>query len=1080
MDPRNPPAVSSARQTRQKTPVNTNPNNPQPASLAGPSRSQINLTSAAPSPTLMSQSGSPVNMSARAIAKSPSPAQRTSRESITQVSERPRAPSVELPNELATIREMTHIFLGRPELLAPGEKMEQQLQWQKDEANTVQEDRKNANPVTGGLFKGCFRQRPPRLRYAIRDEDDGVDRCPSCSWEIEDGHCPNCGYEFDEEGVVRPSFGGFSDMDPSERGTFEDEDLDADMDLEDQDFEEGLSYGQPHMAGHFDPAFFDGEPGSDQPYAVRRWLAHNAAHGAQTNHWRATHSARGRRQHSYTASLSSYGEDTNMDTLEEEDEDDMDEDSSMSGFIDDQSMQSTESSRSHSHRTPSAASGRRRARRLVESEASGMSPRSSRGLQENDDDNDDDEGGPVTNGRRRMDRAQMRRRNVVLSESDEGSTSTERNAEEERQILIQNGWSHLDQDSVADDADDGEESDGARTTVGWEPTSISNDRIRNAGSLTPTADRPNPNARPTQVGQPRLSRMPSALRGLRHRSSIISTTSTANPEEADDDDSEADQADRDGDITMNGTRLRRRVSRAQVLQSMRFQDMNAGANTGSGSGNGGDVDSDSTSDASITPGRHHQRARARHQEYNPRISIMFAQYQTDVREMSSSQQSTGAEFLEQMRVRTPVSRPRTANRQRPNSQIFQQNPAELPSPPGGYANVRAQMQANPLSNPGMYGAVPSRVSTNNNVGVAVNNRQPLTSPRAGVPNGRPPSRAQMHGNIPSSPITINHSRVPSIDPTSRPSSRNTSRPNSAMGRRIPAQQSIHPQGFTPGLNFAARQIRAAPSNPWGMYLQRRQSNQRLQQQPSTATLRARVSTRTLRSQPSQAGLHDPPSPPSPQAVRPQGSRAQLRPQPSQQRMRPGNISQARPVETPVALSPPPTLSPVPNMQVPPRPAAPLRAPVSDPPSTASTASIPPSTSRISEEERLRQLARELIERRRQELSNNPFAQINRNRGTSVDTDGSSSMSSIHTSGTRRTPSSTSTASSTVSIPDSGRPSAPTVSRVRAADAAAAFPSSWESRAQAGPQRVSATSITNAINAVTTGSGSRARAEQTRA
>ena len=976
---------------------------------------------------------------------------------------------------LLQIRDMTNVLLGRPELLAPGEKMEQQLQWQKQEADNVQEDRKNTNPMTGGLFKGCFQQRPTRFRYAIRDEDDGVDRCPSCNWEIEDGRCPGCGFEFDDNGAIRRSFRGFSDMDPSERDMFEEEELDGDIDIEDQDFDD--YWGIDARLGNGLPDE-DGDDLREQPFAVARWLAHSGAHYPSAiqgaNRRRATHSARGSRQHSYSASLAStsYNEDTEMGTLEEEDEDDLDEDSSMSGFIDDHSehmSQTTALSRDQSYLSPSTASGRRRARRIVESDASTMSPRSSHGNRGGVDDNEDDEdeGGPISNGRRRVTRVQARRRPMVLSESDEGSTSTERNAEE-RQILLQDGWSSLDQDSMVEDGDDdGEESDGARTTVGWEPTTISNDRIRNAGSLTPTADRPNPSAGPAPAGQPRLPRMPSGLRGLRHRSSILSTTSTANPEEADDDDSEADQVDRDGDTAMNGTRLRRRVSRARMLQSMRFQDMNAGANTGSGSGNGGDVDSDSTSDASIAPDGRHRRPRAGQQEYDPRISWMFAQYQTDVREMSSSQQSTGAELLEQLRARTPVSRPRTANRQRQTTQNVQQSPSESPMSPGGPAGIRAQIQANALHS-AIYGPVPSRPTMINNGGATINNRSTLSSPRTTIPSAHPQSRAQIISGLPSG------SRTSNIEPTNRPPSRNNSRPNSAMGRRIQTQQAIHPQGLavTPGLNFAARQIRAAPSNPYAMYLQRRQSNQRLQQQPSTATLRARGSTRTLRSQPSQAGLREPPMPSSPQFVRPQGSRAQLRPQPSQQRIRPQNVNQPRSTEAPSPLSSASETSSISSPPAPTRPAAPFRPPPSNVPPA------PTGTSRIPEEERLR-LARELIQRRTQELSNNPYAQINRQRGHSVETDGSSSLSSVRTADTPRTVNSASTSSTSVST--TGRPAAPVATnRVRAGDGMRPFPNSWEIGTSVGQPSAGGTSVVNAINSVTAGPGNRARPAQVRA
>jgi len=68
----------------------------------------------------------------------------------------------------------------------------------------VEQDRMNTGP-SGGIFRGCFRttaRRPmmPMIRARpIRDAEDGVERCPSCTWELEDGRCESCGYPFRED-----------------------------------------------------------------------------------------------------------------------------------------------------------------------------------------------------------------------------------------------------------------------------------------------------------------------------------------------------------------------------------------------------------------------------------------------------------------------------------------------------------------------------------------------------------------------------------------------------------------------------------------------------------------------------------------------------------------------------------------------------------------------------------------------------------------------------------------------------------------------------------------------------------------
>ena len=88
---------------------------------------------------------------------------------------------------------MTQMFTKQAELMPVGETTQEHRKWQEEEAALVERDK--ANPgLKGGLFRGCFRPTRRRLTAPIRDDEDGVDRCPWCAWELEDGLCESCGY----------------------------------------------------------------------------------------------------------------------------------------------------------------------------------------------------------------------------------------------------------------------------------------------------------------------------------------------------------------------------------------------------------------------------------------------------------------------------------------------------------------------------------------------------------------------------------------------------------------------------------------------------------------------------------------------------------------------------------------------------------------------------------------------------------------------------------------------------------------------------------------------------------------------
>ena len=122
------------------------------------------------------------------------------------------------------------MFTARAELLDKGETTMEHTKNRQEEAGKLDQDKSNNHPTQGGLFGGLFRPKAPPLKPVI-DIDDGVMRCPYCSWELEEGeHCAGCGYRY------RP--GSETDetesSDESESGS----DLDSLDDMDDEEPEE--------------------------------------------------------------------------------------------------------------------------------------------------------------------------------------------------------------------------------------------------------------------------------------------------------------------------------------------------------------------------------------------------------------------------------------------------------------------------------------------------------------------------------------------------------------------------------------------------------------------------------------------------------------------------------------------------------------------------------------------------------------------------------------------------------------------------------------------------------------------------
>lgn len=177
------------------------------------------------------------------------------------------------------LRDITQIFVTRAELLPPGENTEDHRRLQQQDANAIEQDkgRGRDSSVRRGLFGGRFRGTLSQHVPVIRDEEDGVERCPQCTWELEEGACERCGYGMSDE-----DDSSFMDDEPSleqvvERAMAED-DLDLyrmpdgyiDDDISLDDVNEGLDREQPDLYPY--EAYYGGPYGAPVPTRARRAL----------------------------------------------------------------------------------------------------------------------------------------------------------------------------------------------------------------------------------------------------------------------------------------------------------------------------------------------------------------------------------------------------------------------------------------------------------------------------------------------------------------------------------------------------------------------------------------------------------------------------------------------------------------------------------------------------------------------------------------------------------------------------------------------------------------------------------------
>ncbi len=490
---------------------------------------------------------------------------------------------------------MVEVLIKRAELMPIDETIDQHQERRTSENNIVEADRTSEI----GLFKGCFSKQP--LGHLQFSEEDRIYRCIRCAHEYIGGPmCENCGMDFegDEEEI---DIDGFSDVDADlsidEFGYHLDQDRDSDDDDDDDDAElediDSVAQG---------PGFF-GERGSPL-------VTHLGHHEPRRLTWDASSVIGG------GGSVSS-----NSENSEDEEETE-----SMRDFIEDDENGYGEPGSYHS---PGSASH-------VSLSSGGP------GSVVDDDDNGDadessDEGGAVSTGRRRAQAVWPAARGTtsVDTVSDSASTSEAGDLAEESRRLQESGWSPLEQEP---DSDYGERQ--PFVTNGGSVDSDTDTTVGNQASDEEDDDRHRENGSATPVWATTQMAGPHFYHGDRAQS--IQSQMTEDQSDAGEYDSDAQETnytDREGDVEMSVSPVSSRrnsiASGNSDKRSRRSVEILGPSNTIY------EVEDDS-SDGTVQPAnrRRRQPRYLRHSQtpgYDPRISMMFAQHQLDLRDVTARQ-----------------------------------------------------------------------------------------------------------------------------------------------------------------------------------------------------------------------------------------------------------------------------------------------------------------------------------------------------------------------------------------------------------------------------------------------------------
>lgn len=141
------------------------------------------------------------------------------------------------PNFL--LRDLVQMFLTHTELLPEDETIKEHKEGRAAEIAAVAADR--AGP---GLFKGVFQKKRRHIIGPLVDDEDGVDRCPICAWELEGPVCDRCGWsaEMDDDDVSLGSYNSDED----------DRDISPIEELERRIIERPHPFGRPIVHDPFD------------------------------------------------------------------------------------------------------------------------------------------------------------------------------------------------------------------------------------------------------------------------------------------------------------------------------------------------------------------------------------------------------------------------------------------------------------------------------------------------------------------------------------------------------------------------------------------------------------------------------------------------------------------------------------------------------------------------------------------------------------------------------------------------------------------------------------------------------------
>ncbi|KAK5675753.1 E3 ubiquitin ligase [Elasticomyces elasticus] len=341
-----------------------------------------------------------------------------------------RAVISQQPTPSYVIRELVLIFVSRTQLLPDGETAEEHDNMAKEEAALVARDKANADPRTGGLFKGSFKAGSRRNRLMpMYDPEDAVQRCPGCHWELEGNYCAHCQMAIGATGL--------SDYDDS---TTSEDEMDQEL-IEDFDADHNLGmHGPVHV--NLDTEDEDdmwGDEVDDVDGEMDEATLQAAFGGIPRRAMAAGHHRHGR--HAVVTITSD----------EDSDEDDDEHDSDLERFIDDQAREDEEheglldSSDTEVQEIPRA--------RLVQCGHVVISDDEDEGVGRTQDDaisleSSDDEA-PVlgTAGRTKRNRVMARPRAVVITSDEDSSDSDDESVAQPAPAFTNGGFSPLQEGS---------------------------------------------------------------------------------------------------------------------------------------------------------------------------------------------------------------------------------------------------------------------------------------------------------------------------------------------------------------------------------------------------------------------------------------------------------------------------------------------------------------------------------------------------------------------------------------------------------------------------------------------------------